>query len=380
MLHLLLLLAVLISSYYACTTIVLLMSNQSGISIPFIGDFVERSEIENIGAPIGSIWQGNAMVGTNQDANLLFGDADLSAFTGGAALLGDIDYDIDDMQNDLQGSPYGIDTWDMQGASKSSKGKISGKKKTALQKLAKTKENSDSNSNKSSGVIKTPKDLLADKVATNIIKSGNNDDSKANALQTLTVKNMIPGLIAASVSWRRIMAWGAKQTIHFTDLLISGTNMTESINLWQTWNPGLSHNQTATSVANTPLVFTFGAPLTGQLSKIIPMIITMITNELNSIKGGQITVTVTGEDQNSNPFSMSGDAFAVFTENNQSRLLVFPTVKIKEMLFITPLQPTLLTPVVITVTGLPAGVNVNVKLPGLDSEEWLDYKKMINIS
>lgn len=346
----------------------------------FQGDISRPVDLSSMGSPrSGSIWEGNIMARDHEFIGSILSDnSDFNSFQ--TPFTGDVQKEFNDVDDALEGYAGGIsDIFELEGGSNKNKSKH--KNDATVQQLKKLMQK-DKTKSVVGQDVKSPTNFLTKKLATKVATSGASEEQKSKLIETLAVKSTIPGEVARTVDFSRFVIIGGAISITSTELFIKGENLVKNLDLWQVNHPGLSRVLTGTSIANTPLVFSFVEfdSNKNEIPRTIPIILTFTTPELTKMQSVETKVSLTAKDVNGKVVILPGDYFFIFTENTKSRIIILPATPIKQTLFINPLLTTTADPLVITIEGLPAGVNVNCKLCGFDSAEWKDYKQMLSLA
>lgn len=235
--------------------------------------------------------------------------------------------------------------------------------------------------NKEKGKFGFPQDLVKSKMLSNVIREDKPVDEISNNISTLKTLSNSPGALTAKFDFARLVVTGGEIRITQTNLKIPGQNLATAINIWQLNYPGLSRSSVQIAPSSGILTFLFEGPTPPEITTAFAIFIMLTAPVLKSIKGAEIGLSITGTLTNGTTLSYTKDRVAIFTTNEDKTLICYlPTVEIKQSLYAVPFaSPTTPLPITVSMTGLPEGSNAVVRLAGVDSSEFADYKKMIGV-
>jgi hypothetical protein len=226
------------------------------------------------------------------------------------------------------------------------------------------------------------RNLVARKMAKRIVRSKGSMSRKMTQLKQLQTMANTPGALTAKFNFSRIAVTGGTIKISETDLKIPGDNLATAVKLWELYSPGRSRSITQNASATGTLSFVFTEPSGEELSKVLPIFMYLQAANLTKVHFAEMGLSITGKDINGNALSFTKDRIALFThpEQKQTTVAFIPTKQIKQILYASQFNsPTTADPITVTLTGLPEGTNVTVRLAGNDTKDWVDYKKMIGL-
>lgn len=232
------------------------------------------------------------------------------------------------------------------------------------------------------GPAKFKPGLVEKKMLVEVIKNKAKDPA-ARSQAVLAIKSLgkVIGGLTRFIELAPITVTGGKHTLTTTNLKIDGESLTEVYKYWRVNYPGLSITKRTTSSGGTASV-TFGTPSAGQITKVLPLIITLAGAELVKIKSQFVSLSVTGTLVDTTSFSSTGDEVEVFTDDatKTTKIVIIPYKVVKQRLHPMCLAPVTTTAeITVTVTGLPDDVVMTVRAASEDDAEWLAYQQMIGL-
>lgn len=226
-----------------------------------------------------------------------------------------------------------------------------------------------------------PQNLLLEKDQRKILDSNASVESKQAALATTQAISQVPGALAATKEFARIAVVGGEIKIAETLLKIPGQQLIDAIRLYESQYPGLSRSTSQITPASGILAFPFPAPTGKEVTKVLAVFVKVTSPELKKITGAEISISLGGK-INTVAATWTRDKIALFTGNAvETSIMMIPTVEVRASLYAIPFDVPAADPndIQIDFTGLPEGSNVVVRLCGIDSSEFSEYKAMLGL-
>jgi len=226
-----------------------------------------------------------------------------------------------------------------------------------------------------------PKNLVAQKELRKIVDSGESQDVIEAKITQLAASNKVSGAITENMQVSRIVVSGGLIKIAETLLKIPGSNLVNAVKLYEAQYPGLSRTFTAIAPSTGLVSAPFAAPTGQDVTKIIGIFIIITAPPLTRVTDAEIGITITGK-INTVTVTYSKDRISLFRDGgNKTLIAILPTLTVRQSLYVVPYDVPAADPndLQIDLSGVPEGSNVVVRLPGVDSTEWGDYKAMFGL-
>lgn len=193
--------------------------------------------------------------------------------------------------------------------------------------------------------------------------------------------------LVSKIKCSPIFVTGGMVKITPTDLKMSGGFLAAvHRDWWITW-PGLSVTKTFVSTG-ADIVISFGTSAAEEIKRALPFIISFAAADLTRIREAEVTITATGKLQNGDVFNLRRTSMTLFTTPVEAMsqgtlfktlMVLFPFIVQKQYLYPSPVLLDDANPFVITISGVPTGVQVIARAASVDSDDWRSFKNMISL-
>lgn len=200
-------------------------------------------------------------------------------------------------------------------------------------------------------------------------------------LNQVAMQSGVRGALLQDKQISRLAIIGGSISQSDTLLKIVGSTFVTALDMYEALYPGLSRSTSAIAPSTGIVSLAFAAPSTGDVTKIIAVILQFTASSLQRAENAEIGVVLTGK-INTATVTFTRDRFKIFADGNKATTIVMlPTIAVRQQLYLIPFDVPAASPsdLTIALTGVPEGTQVVARAPGQDSTEFSDYKAMLGL-